>query len=497
MITQGKVTLVGAGPGGLDLLTLGGKRALMGCDVVLFDRLISQEILDIIPKKTERIDVGKTVGNHPMPQDKINTKLVTLAQEGKWVVRLKGGDNFLFGRGGEELALLQDKNIPFEVIPGVSSALAVPAFAGIPVTHRGVASSLHLFTGHKKQGEPLNFNYFLLKDLVLKSGTLVFLMSVSTAKEIMNGLLEAGLPPNTPSGVVEYGGRPEQRVFRSTVAFLADTAEKENIKSPSILLVGAVCALNFDWFSEYLREKPLLGRKILLSAPSTEENRMGILLQQEGAQVTIASTLHTEWISSKIPDLSKFTSLIFTSKRGVEGFFRQLEAENLDCRILSHLFIVVIGDYTKKTLKNHGILTDFSPLQTTGTSLAEEFLQKHSEMAKNTLIVVGSPSSESTQQVFQEKNIPYSTYLCYKTTTLSEKIKDTSHYDLVVFTSGATVTAFAESYPNWNHLTAVCIGETTQQRAELLGFHTKTAKTTSLEGVLSCVKEHFHKNTSD
>ena len=237
-MSMGQVILVGAGPGDPGLLTVKGRDAIQSADVVFYDRLVGQAILDLIPENAQRIDVGKEPSHHAVPQERINEILLEKALEGKRVVRLKGGDPFLFGRGGEELELLSQHGVPFQEVPGITSAIAVPAYAGIPVTHRDCCSSLHIVTGHQRAGKPLSINF---RALVETQGTLVFLMGVKALGEICQGLLEAGMDPDMPAAVIERGTTPSQRPIYSTLSALPEEAKAQNVTSPAIIVVGRVC----------------------------------------------------------------------------------------------------------------------------------------------------------------------------------------------------------------------------------------------------------------
>jgi len=234
----GKVYLVGAGPGDPELLTIKGRKRLMEADVVLFDRLLDSRMLDGV--KGELIDVGKNAGRHKLKQEEINQLLVEKAKEGKIVVRLKGGDPYLFGRGGEEAIACRDWGIPFEVVPGVTSAIAAPELAGIPVTHRKVASALTIVTGHEEPGKDSPLDWRAMAGL---DGTLVVLMGVSRLEENTNRLIEAGKSPQTPAAMVEKGGWPDQRLISGTLGDIAERAKEENVQSPAILVVGDVVRL--------------------------------------------------------------------------------------------------------------------------------------------------------------------------------------------------------------------------------------------------------------
>jgi len=238
---KGSVCLVGAGPGDPELMTVKGMRRLSQADVVVYDRLVGRGILGMVPEKAEKIDVGKTAGNHPVPQHEISRILVQKALEGKFVVRLKGGDSFVFGRGGEELELLVRYGIPFEVVPGITSAIAGPACAGIPVTHRDHCASFHVVAGHRRENGSLDINY---EALAGAGGTIVFLMSVANVVEIAKGLMEADMPGNMPCAVVENATLPAQRKLVSILENVAADMEKSDIQPPAVFIVGTVCTLS-------------------------------------------------------------------------------------------------------------------------------------------------------------------------------------------------------------------------------------------------------------
>ena len=240
----GKVFLVGAGPGDPELITLKALRCLRNADVVVYDRLICPDLLDEVPSHTLRVFVGKESRHHTMPQDEINALLVMYAKQGLQVVRLKGGDPFVFGRGGEEAQALVDAGIPFEVVPGISSAIAVPAYAGIPVTHRSLSSSVMIVTGHEERGNSTStVNWEAASMLVTSGGTLVILMGVETLPKTTQRLLESGLAADMPVTVIQQGTIPQQRAVTDTLAHIAERVQQANLKSPAVIVVGAVAAL--------------------------------------------------------------------------------------------------------------------------------------------------------------------------------------------------------------------------------------------------------------
>ncbi len=246
---KGKVILVGAGPGDVGLLTLNAVEAIKTADVIVYDRLVSDEIMSLIPNDVEKVDVGKENNRHTKPQEEINKILCDFANEGKRVVRLKGGDPFVFGRGGEELDLVHESGVEFEVVPGVTSSTAVPAYAGIPVTHRDFCSSFHVLTGHAKAGSKLDIKYRALTEL---GGTIVLLMSLSTINELVDGFMNAGMSADMPCAVIENGTRKNQRKVVATISTIVEKVKEEKVKSPAIIVIGKTCALNekYDWFNK-------------------------------------------------------------------------------------------------------------------------------------------------------------------------------------------------------------------------------------------------------
>ena len=236
----GKVWLVGAGPGDAGLITVKGQQVLAEADVVVYDALVGQGVLNLIPESAKLVFAGKRAGSHYLRQEETNRVLLEEALRGQKVVRLKGGDPFLFGRGGEELELLAEHGVPFEVVPGITSAIAVPAYNGIPVTHRDYCASVHIITRHRRADSSLDMDF---EALVRTGGTLVFLMGISSLSEICAGLLQAGMPGQTPAAVLEKGTTARQRRISGTVATLEEECRIHRVQTPAIIVVGPVCAL--------------------------------------------------------------------------------------------------------------------------------------------------------------------------------------------------------------------------------------------------------------
>ncbi|MCD8105822.1 MAG: uroporphyrinogen-III C-methyltransferase [Lachnospiraceae bacterium] len=393
----GKVTLVGAGPSDPGLFTLKGKRALETAEVVVFDALVGQGILNMIPDTAEAINVGKRASHHTLPQEEISRLLVQKAKEGKRVVRLKGGDPFLFGRGGEEIEELVQAGVPFEVVSGVTSALAVPAYQGIPVTHRDFCSSVHIITGHKRAAagdvrHPVkNSADFATKKfadtvdsasahtvpnnesvldidfeaLVHTKGTLVFLMGVSALGDICRGLLAAGMDPGTPAALLMQGTTAHQRRILATVATLEEEVRRQGSGTPAIIVVGEVCSLSeqFSWVDR----QPLGGVKVLLTRPKELISETAAKLREKGAEVLEIPAIrteripHNERLSQAFERLDSYQWVVFTSPTGVRVFFEEMAEREMDCRALGSVKFAVIGKGTKKALAEHGFYADLMP----------------------------------------------------------------------------------------------------------------------------------------
>ena len=453
----GKVWLVGAGPGDRGLFTLKGLEVLQNAEVVVHDALIGDEVLTLIPEDAVKINVGKRASHHRMEQEQINRTLLEQAQAGKRVVRLKGGDPFLFGRGGEELELLAEHNIPFEVVPGVTSAFAVPAYNGIPVTHRDFTSSVHIITGHRRasKGPDVSADKYLAagtgtgtaadkngsfgtgtgtaadkkesagtgkgdadslgidyEALVRTHGTLIFLMGLSNLPAIMKGLLLAGIDPDLPAAVLERGTTARQKRVLATVSTLEEEAARSQIQAPAIIVVGEVCRLadSFAW----AEKRPLAGKKILLTRPKELISEMAVRLRRAGAEVLEMPAIETVPIEPN-PALDRKMAelragdkrpdwIIFTSPSGVRIFMERLLSEQ-DIRVLAGIKIAVIGEGSAKKLRTYGIRADFMPSVYDGETLGRELARKiRQESAEAEL---QKPAEEKIHS-FTEENVHYS-----------------------------------------------------------------------------------------
>ncbi|MDY3917743.1 MAG: uroporphyrinogen-III C-methyltransferase, partial [Candidatus Limivivens sp.] len=497
-VSRGKVWLVGAGPGDPGLFTLKGKAVLEQAEVVVYDALVGQSILNMIPERAELINVGKRASNHTMPQQEINQVLVREARKGKRVVRLKGGDPFLFGRGGEELELLTENRIPYEVVPGVTSAIAVPAYNGIPVTHRDFCSSLHIITGHKRQGEAYNIDF---EALVRTKGTLVFLMGVSALPDICRGLLEAGMDAGMPAAILQKGTTAGQKRIVATVSTLEEEVKRQGIETPAIIVVGKVCGLaeRFEWYEK----QPLAGKKILVTRPKELISQMAAKLRSKGAEVLELPAIRTVPIreNAKLKEaigrISGYDWLVFTSPTGVRIFFDALKEEHKDLRALAGVKLAVIGSGTGKELKMRGLYPDLMPEMFDGEALGAA-LAKALHPGEKVLIpraALGNPELiQALEQVpeIQVEDIPTYDTVCETQTLIDEKAEfENGTIDYAVFTSASTVRGFADAVRglDFAKVHAVCIGRQTKAAADRLGMQTAMSEKATMDSVVECVEE--------
>lgn len=496
-VPVGKVWLVGAGPGDPGLFTLKGKEVLSRAEVVVYDALVGSGVLTMIPKDAELINVGKRSSNHLAPQETINRILVEAAKKGKRVVRLKGGDPFLFGRGGEEMELLKLEKIPCEVVPGVTSAIAVPAYNGIPVTHRDFCSSVHIITGHKKKDEKYDIDF---EALVRTKGTLVFLMGVKALPDIMKGLLENGCDPFMPAAILQKGTLAGQKRIVATVSTLEEEVERQGVETPAIIVVGKVCDLaqEFAWYEEL----PLAGKKILVTRPRELVSVMSRKLREKGAEVLELPAICTvpipdnALLQKAIKELNTYQWLVFTSPSGVRIFFDELRAEKKDIRALAGLQIAALGSGTAKVLESHGLYPELIPEIFDGEALGKALAEKLSGTEK-LLIPRAALGGRELIEELQKKGVVVDDIPTYDTLyetpgAVDEKAEfDAGTVDYAVFTSASTVRGFEQAVKgiDFSKVKAVCIGRQTKAAADALGMETYMAEKATMDSVVACVEK--------
>ena len=493
---SGQVILVGAGPGDPGLLTLQGRQALEEAQVVVYDRLVSPAILELIPPAAERINVGKEASHHPVPQEQINQILLEQAQAGKRVVRLKGCDPYLFGRGGEELELLAEHHIPFQVVPGVTSALAVPAYGGIPVTHRDCCSSLHIITGHARAGKELDLDF---QALVRTKGTLVFLMGVTALPRICAGLLAAGMDPDTPAAIVERGTTPAQRRLSGTVADLPRLAREHQVVSPAISIVGGVCALaeRFDWFDAL----PLKGRRIVVTRPKERAGTLSRRLRELGADVWEYPCIETvpldpcPELARALEGLEAYEWLAFTSPAGVKTALEALARSGRDVRALAPVKLAALGAGTARELKAFGLRADYVPEVYDAAHLGEGLARL---VRGRVLILRAELGSPDLTEALTRGNIPYDDVAIYETRleqeqapALRQALEDGA-IDWVTFTSASTLRGFAASVGedfDFSRVRGACIGPQTAAEAGRYGIRTAVAERAAMDDLIQLILE--------
>jgi len=365
MKASGKVWLVGAGPGDPGLLTLAGAACLARAEVVVYDRLVHPRLLGLAPAGAERIYVGKQAGGHTLTQDEINALLVARTCEGKRVVRLKGGDPYVFGRGGEEAEALAAAGVPFEVVPGVTSAVAAPAYAGIPVTHRGLASSVAVVTGHEDAAkEESSIDWARLATGV---DTLVLLMGLANLPDIAEQLVRHGRPPETPAAVIEWGTLPRQRTVSGTLEDIARRAAEAGVEPPAVTVVGEVTRLRetLRWFDN----RPLFGKRVLVTRTRRQASALSQALAEAGAEPIELPTIEIEpqadpaLVQAALDALraGAYAWAVFTSANSVELFFGHLRERGLDARAFGSTMVAAIGPGTAEALAGEGIRADVMP----------------------------------------------------------------------------------------------------------------------------------------
>ena len=503
----GKVWIAGAGPGDAGLLTVKTASLIEQADVVVYDALISAEILSLIPEKTEKINVGKRSDHHLVPQKEINQILVNLAKEGKQVLRLKGGDPFVFGRGGEEAEFLVKEDIDFEIVPGITSSVAVPAYAGIPVTHRDYTSSFHVITGHARKGGESRIDY---ETLARMDATLVFLMGVTALPEICEKLRMAGMPDDTPAAVIQEGTLACQKKVVSDLRNLPKRVQEEKIQAPAVIVVGKVCALSesFSW----AEQRHLGGRQILITRPRSQGQTFARTLRGLGAQVIEFPSIQVEPLQGKrekerilsalkeIRNRKTGTSwIVFTSAAGVRSFFGFLEEAHLDIRTLWGSRFAVIGSGTGRELGKRGIRPDLMPDVYEAGKLGEALAGQ----TKPGDLVTAFRAREASEELFPPVlktgaecvDIPV-----YETGTgaddaWTEKIAaqfQEGKIDLVTFTSASTVRGFESTMQGKvdpGKILALCIGRKTEEEAKRWGMHTAVAEEATVESMTEKILE--------
>ena len=478
---------MGAGPGDPGLITVTGLNLLQRADVVVFDALANPVLLAQAPAHAERIDVGKRAKHHKLTQDETNQLLADLAGQGKTVVRLKGGDPYLFGRGAEECAFLARLGIPCEVVPGVTSGLAAPATAGIPVTHRKVASTVTIVTGHEDPTKGrTSVDYDGLAKLIATGGTACFYMGVGRLQQIADSLAACGLPRTTPAAVVQWGTLPQQRTARGSLDNIQAHVQAAGVSSPAIIVVGDVAAIDEPGL-DFFTDRPLFGQRILVTRTRQQASELSRGLTELGAEVIEAPTLELvppdSWdaVDKTVQRLDQYNWLLLTSVNAVETLAQRLAALGLDARKLAGVKVAAVGQATATALRDQlRIRPDFLPAEFSGSALARQLVDAHPLEAKRCLLLRADIARPELPRLLRDAGAEVDEIVAYQTrqpAALDQQalaaVTD-RRVDWITFTSSSTARNLAALLGDHADLVKQCrtasIGPLTTQALRELGW---------------------------
>jgi len=481
MSNKGKVYIIGGGPGDPGLITVRGVECLRKADVVVYDYLVGEELLDYAREDARLMYVGKKGGDHTVSQDNLNQLLVEEAVKGYIVARLKGGDPFIFGRGGEEAQVLAQAGIPFEVVPGVTSAIAVPAYAGIPLTHRHFTSSVTFVTGHE---DPAKEQSRIDWKSLSSDGTIVFLMGVRNLSRIIEQLTTNGKDPETPVALIRWGTTPDQETVTGTLKNIVTRAEEKHFSPPAIFVVGDVVSLReeLSWFEN----KPLSGRGVVITRPEEQAADLGALLREAGARVIYFPTIKIippdrfDDLDRTIDAIGTYDWVIFTSANGVKYFFERFHERGKDIRDLKGSKICTIGPATAGSISNLGLRVDIVPDEYISEGVVQAF-EGQNLKGKRVLLPRAEIARDIIPEGLSKLGATVDVVTAYRTVNsgrkkdeLSDLIKQ-NKVDVVTFTSPSTVTNFIdiigrnEKLPE--SIKIACIGPVTSSAAQEAGLN--------------------------
>jgi len=506
---KGKVYLVGSGPGDPGLITVKGLECIERADVLIYDFLASPIFLKHAPENAEIIYVGKKGGDHTLSQEKINSLIVEKAKSGLTVTRLKGGDPFIFGRGGEEAEVLINAEIPFEIVPGVTSAIAAPAYAGIPLTHRKFTSTLAFVTGHE---DPLKEESSIDWTALARGiGTIVFLMGVKNLPYITNRLISHGMDPDTPVALIRWGTTPRQTTVTGKLDTISERAKNAGFKPPAVIVVGHVVKLRerMKWFEN----RPLMGRSIVVTRAREQASELVKRLSDLGAEclecptIKVAPPDDLKPLDKAIENLSTYDWLIFTSVNGVNFFFNRLFVNNKDVRALSNVHTAVIGPATAKRLFDFGLQSDIVPESYRAESIIKAFAGKDINGKKMLL-----PRAKEARPILPLELTRMGAVVDEVTAYCTRAVQDNvdlmltrlkeKTIDLITFTSSSTVKNFHALLPPedleslMQGVTVASIGPITGDTARDLGFDVHIiAESFTIPGLCQAIRQHYSTKT--
>jgi len=503
---MGKVSLVGAGPGDPKLLTLRGKELLEKADTVIYDYLANPALLDFVKKEAEQTYVGKKGGlKSAEHQEKINQLMITSAQAGKVVVRLKGGDPFIFGRGGEELEALLRAEVPFEVVPGVSSAIGAPTYGGIPLTHRKISSSVTFITGHEDPAK--QESYFDWQKLATGADTLVFLMAMGNLSGIIDQLTRHGKAAYTPVALIQWGTYPYQKTVVGTLETIQSLASIRKVKPPVVMVVGKVITLRdrLNWYET----RPLFGKRILITRARLQAAEFIELLAGQGAETISFPTLEIippptwEPLDTAIEHMASYDSLIFTSVNGVSFFRKRLKSLKKDLRLLKDVSICAIGPGTAKAIEEWDLRVDLIPKSFVAEGLLEE-LMKHEVKEKRFLIPRALNAREVLPDVLRKKGAIVDVVPAYQAIKPAYEDQPSTdflregRFDIIAFASASTLQNFIEITREksleacFQGSKIACIGPITAKAARRLGLNVDIVpKEYTFPALTECIIDYY------
>jgi uroporphyrinogen III methyltransferase/synthase len=501
-MAAGKVWLVGAGPGDPDLITVRGRRVLEQAEVVLHDALSHPSLLEYC-QRAQIVNVGKRYGERSPPQAVVTQQLLHYAGAGKRVVRLKGGDPFMFARGAEEALALVEAGVDFEIVPGVSSPVAASAYAGISFTHRDLSSSVTFITGSDREGKDWSPESW--HKLATATDTICVLMGMRRIDEICQAIIKGGRSPNTPVAVIQWGARPEQRVVRAALSQIASAVKQQGITNPAVIVVGEVVELRdrIAWFDT----RPLFGKRILVPRPPKQARGTARLLRDRAAEPLLFSAISIEDPPDPEPlrqaarDVGSYDWVLFTSANGVECFMRALNDAGRDARAFGNAKLGVIGPKTAQSLVVHGLRADLVADEYIGESLAEALLAEGN--AQRVLIPRALEAREVLPERLRAAGLHVDVVPAYETKKANPERRAelealiSGQLDVVMFTSSSTVSALCDVLGQGaadllSQVTVAAIGPVTAKTASELGLKVDvTAEIYTVEGLLDALEQHF------
>lgn len=483
----GSVALVGAGCGKADLITMRGLRLLQQCQAVVYDDLIDPALLEAVPEAAQRIYMGKRSGAHSASQSEINQKLIVLAKSGLKVVRLKGGDPYLFGRGGEEMMALKTAGIPCQEVPGIPSAIGIPAEAGIPVTHRGASRGLHIITAHTsdtEDGLPKDFD-----TLAKLSGTLVFLMGLKQLPKIVSRLTAAGKSGNTPAAVLSGGNAPNPVQVRAPLSKIVEEVKEANVLSPAIILVGDVAAIDLTF-----ETNPLTGIRVGITGTKEVAEKQQSALRELGAETIWVARSMVKELPLKI-DLQRLNKkpcwLVFTSANGVNVFFNHLEQQKINLHTVQKMKFAVIGSATGKALVKHGIFPNLCPEVFTSKGLANVLISA-AKRDEEIILLRSSIGSSILPHILEKEGFSVRDIAIYDLETEDTDQNEFPELDYLTFSSASGVESFLEKFNEIpKEVSCVCIGDVTAKALSKYRNDFLIANEISVNGIVQTILEDY------